>query len=446
MILILDLATEKILGSLHTPGTADAAWRPDTERIVTACDDFLVYEWDAMSGRRLAVLRGHQAEAMGVTISGPGDLVATRSWDETLRIWEPQTGAELLQIPGRFAYHQLNRDGQRLGFRAADRVGVYEIAPRCWHSLREQNTVGKGPWEVNFDPQGQRIVSASDDGARIWDSDSGCELALLPMNSCMSASFSNDGEELYTCNPEGLRCWPLIPSEDHRTLQFGSPTALQGAIQSDSPRARVSWNQDVLAAVTGPDVVTIFPWGEPLQHNQQRIVLQGHMNVGSVALSPDGRWAATGQWGGQGLIVWDARTGDRLRNLVTEPGSTQVAFSPDNKWLAGGTKDEYRLWEVGSWRLHFQVPHTSALAPLAFSADGHLLAIASTRSNIELRDPHTGAKLCTLESPVYGFLSSLSFSPDGGKLAAASLDHTVQIWNLRELRHRLSQLGLGLGQ
>jgi hypothetical protein len=36
----------------------------------------------------------------------------------------------------------------------------------------------------------------------------------------------------------------------------------------------------------------------------------------------------------------------------------------------------------------------------------------------------------------------LSFSPDGNLLAAAMMDHTVQIWDIRAIRRQLAAIGL----
>ena len=54
--------------------------------------------------------------------------------------------------------------------------------------------------------------------------------------------------------------------------------------------------------------------------------------VGPVAWSPDGSQLATG--GGGGVWVWDAVTGEQLRELTSDRGTEAVAWSPDGSQLA----------------------------------------------------------------------------------------------------------------
>ena len=78
-----------------------------------------------------------------------------------------------------------------------------------------------------------------------------------------------------------------------------------------------------------------------------------HPEINAVALSPDGRWLATGSRLGSEIKVWDRATG---RLLMQIPDSTSgaanscVAFSPDGRWLVTGSQGEYRFWQAGSWR------------------------------------------------------------------------------------------------
>src|SRR5207237_10420822 len=70
-------------------------------------------------------------------------------------------------------------------------------------------------------------------------------------------------------------------------------------------------------------------------------------DVRDIALSPDRRWVATGSHGGPGAKVWDARTGELVKDLPVGK-MCHVAFSPDGKWLATGGGGG-RLWKVDSW-------------------------------------------------------------------------------------------------
>ena len=176
----------------------------------------------------------------------------------------------------------------------------------------------------------------------------------------------------------------------------------------------------------------------------KRVRLQPHPKHHYVALSPDGRWAATGTFQGNGVRVCDATTGELAADLIPEGVSATVAFSPDGKWLVSGTGIEYCFFEVGTWQLSHRVARDRAgnrPGHIAFTRDGRLAAIAHSRPLVDLIDPHTGRLFATLEPPNPGKLGWLSFAPDGGYLAAVA-DSTIHLWDVCHIREQLAEMRL----
>jgi WD40 repeat protein len=65
-------------------------------------------------------------------------------------------------------------------------------------------------WSAGFSPDGKRVVTASEDStARIWDADSGKEIALLKGHTerVWSAGFSPDGKRVVTALSTVPRIW-----------------------------------------------------------------------------------------------------------------------------------------------------------------------------------------------------------------------------------------------
>ena len=168
-------------------------------------------------------------------------------------------------------------------------------------------------------------------------------------------------------------------------------------------------------------------------------------NASAIAASPDGRLVAAGSYnGGSGVSVWEADTGRLVRQLPI--GDARLHFSADNRRLYTTTGRlsprgaECRSWWVGSWESDRAVPlkRTShAPASLAVAADG-TVAVVST-NNVSLLNPETLEEVTTICAPEPGWLQG--FSPDSTKLVC-SANGTVQLWDLRRLRHELAALGL----
>ncbi len=68
------------------------------------------------------------------------------------------------------------------------------------------------------------------------------------------------------------------------------------------------------------------------------------------------------------------------------------------------------------------------IASVAYSPDGGRVASASSDETIKLWDTETGREVRTLRGHSKG-INRLAYSPDGRRLASASHDGTVKLWD-----------------
>jgi WD40 repeat protein len=166
-----------------------------------------------------------------------------------------------------------------------------------------------------------------------------------------------------------------------------------------------------------------------------------HEGAYFVAVSPDGRWTATGTHDTVPVKVWETQSGRLVKELPLGGSSSHLAFSPDGRWLAtdcGGR----RLWAVGSWEQHV-LPDGEPLFRAIFSPDGRILAGETYHGIVCLTDPETGKEYARLEDPNQDRANWITFAPDGSLLLTVCHDgQALHVWDLRSLRDQLAGRGL----
>ena len=84
----------------HEAMVNGVAFSPDGARIVSGADDNTVRVWDAESGKELLALRGHEDEVWDVAFSPSGARIVSGLCDASVRVWDAASGQQLLFLRG----------------------------------------------------------------------------------------------------------------------------------------------------------------------------------------------------------------------------------------------------------------------------------------------------------------------------------------------------------
>ena len=431
-----------IFTCLATANATSVAWSSDGKFVAMGCADGLVHVRDAQSGQKVGTLQGHTEPVVSVAFNHAGDLLASASFDDSLRLWNPATGRQIVGFLGcNYGLH-FSPDNLRLAaFQNGSSFGLLSVTRSA--EYRRLSSPNHGPDHAgpDFSSDGRLVAAGTGDRVCFWDTISGKQVAYFQVGSCEAAFFAPDGRSFITAEITGLysRSFHRLPGLAGSAYKLGPPHRL---CESSDPReAALSLDGRHLALVAnhieGQSLIL------DLEDPAANVGLGKHPLVDYIAISPNGCWAATASYHDSIVKLWNAQSGKLVRTL-SMPARSRVTFSPDGRWL-GTSSTEYQLFEVGSWRPRSApIPgHPIAnLNALAFSPDSSVFAIVQDGRKIRLIETLTGRSLATLEAPDGGRIASLRFSPDGSKLAALEQNRQLQLWDLFLVRKALKQTSL----
>jgi len=249
------------------------------------------------------------------------------------------------------------------------------------------------------------------------------------------ARLSPDGSALWICGFDAQLLRLPIRQKNLNPPEVGSPEkmasetgSLIADIRSDGKQLVLSNNAD----------------GRWLLFTQdQPIVSLPAEHLSSAAFSPEGRILATASYSIPGVRLWSLSEGTVQRGLPTDTPVAGLHFTPDGRWLWVVTEREIQRFDTQKWERVFAVP-VADLRGLTFSPHG-TMATCRDRGGIRLLRAGDLSEIARLSAPEYaGWLgnASLDFSKDASILAAHTATGTLIVWNLRELRFELRELGM----
>jgi len=352
-----DLWTRQMASNfnIHTVGIKDIAISPDGRRALSSSSDGSLIIWDLASATETRRFKGHTAPfIMGleftpdgqffVSSSGRGDPVTPVSEDNTLRLWDIESGQQIQVFEG--------------------------------HT--------DGIWTVAVSPDGEKLLSGGlDMSVRLWDVVTGEQILLLEGHESwvIEAVFLPDGTRALSGGLDGkLILWDLETSEIIRHLEGDFWDTWGLAITPDNKKALGAGNNCIVGV-----------WD--IETGKQLLRFKGHSEGGNpicaiagIAITPDSRSVISAGTNST-MIQWDLESGEEMRRFVGHTGAqVRLNLSPDGSTLFSSEGDgTLFLWDLenGTPIRKFRAPDIGWTLDSAISPDGRTGITAVNNSIIQ---------------------------------------------------------------
>jgi WD40 repeat protein len=394
-ISVVELATDRVIATLPTGNTASP---------LALSDD----------GKTVLVRRLHDLDARKMTElarAGRGAFPESR-----IESWDVGARKRLRELPipsadfSASAVAIMDPGGRRLVVENLDQtLAVYDVAS----GERRQTLAGAASQRLAvsnslvFSPDGRLLARATQEGAiHVWELSSG---RIVKELEGTAVNFSADGRKLVAGSAGGGA--PFL-----HDLESGEEQRLASAASAITDLALVDDGRAIVAATeSGGARLWDLASGELLR----TFACAGGFGAYSVSVSAARPWLATGCMDGA-VHVWNLRTGERLRSLLTplvdEFAFTVARFDATGRRLVVGRASEITLFDAATGQALQRAtlpdgPLPPGMDEAATNALGQLSG--SQREAIESAQSDPGTRQAMQA------IRALDFHPDGKRVAVA---------------------------
>ncbi|MCT7957041.1 CHAT domain-containing protein [Laspinema palackyanum] len=310
--------------------------------------------------QEVATLTGHSSGVKSVAVSPDGRMIASGSFDQTIKLWDLEKGEfkkTLKGHTGTVTSVQFSPDGilASASFFPDGTIKLWEVDEEqnkveLQTTLRGNDWVALAIWNIAFNPDGKYIASGHnvDSTIKVWDIEREKIIATLRGHvwAVQAVIFHPQDGSIISSSMDGtIKIWD--PEQEQLSQTLVGPSGWLSPAQAwfsqdvEVYSLAISSDGEILASGGSEDVIKIWRWRD----RQLQQTLKGHSDtIQAVAIAPDGKTLASG--GRDHTIrIWDLSTGNTLQTLGHSDTVNSLAFSPDGQTLISGSQDKtIKIW------------------------------------------------------------------------------------------------------
>lgn len=381
----------------HSNGAKCLEFTPDGKFLASGSYDETIKLWDVQTGKEIRTFLGHKKNVMGIAISPDGKYIVSGSNDSTLKLWDITNGNEIKTFKGHTA----------------------EVNDVCFNS------------------DGKQIISCGDDKTlKIWDIKTGKAVATLVghRDFVNSVCCSPNGKYVVSCSKDStLILWDLYKKEKIKTLT-GHKDGVNWVDFSPDGKRIASCSGDGIYASESSVKIWDVESGKQLKDFWKH-----YKAVASVAYGPDDTYICSAS-NDKKIRIWDIAT-SKVISEITIPYTwvNSVVISPDNNFVAiGSNLSEIIFWNHKTGEIINNLKgFTQRINKIRYSNDGNYFVTAKNDSTLKLWDTQSGALFHTLKGHS-SWVTSVEFSSDNKQIVSVGRAKDIKIWDLKTAKDILT--------